>query len=143
MDIFNFFLIIHIAGGTLGLLAGTYIMIAKKGDKRHKLIGKIFALSMIGAGICSFILATMHRSEFLFAVGIFTIYLTCTGWRYLYLKNISNGQKPLIIDWVLMGFMLLGSMAFLVMGIQRIFRCYYFNICLERNRLYSPRLQNI
>ena len=38
MTLFNIFLFIHITGGTIGLLAGTYIMIAKKGNKRHKLI---------------------------------------------------------------------------------------------------------
>lgn len=126
MYLFKFFLTIHIIGGTLGLLAGTYIMLAKKGDKRHKLIGKIFSISMIGAGFCSFILATIHRNDFLFAVGIFTIYLASTGWRYLYLKNIAAGQKPLIIDWILMIFIFLGSSAFLVMGAKSIFDREYF-----------------
>lgn len=126
MDIFKIFLTVHIIGGTLGLISGTYIMLAKKGDKRHKLIGKIFAINMIGSGFCSFILATIHRSDFLFAVGIFTIYLASTGWRYMYLKNISNGQKPLIIDWLLMTLMLLGSIAFLAMGIKSILDKEYF-----------------
>ena len=31
--LFKIFLVVHIAGGTLGLLAGTYVMIAKKGDQ--------------------------------------------------------------------------------------------------------------
>ncbi|MEO0041742.1 MAG: hypothetical protein RL329_1190 [Bacteroidota bacterium] len=31
MNLFNILLIVHVIGGTLGLLAGTYIMIAKKG----------------------------------------------------------------------------------------------------------------
>lgn len=130
MDIFKIFLTLHIIGGTLGLLAGTYIMFAKKGDKLHKLIGKIFAISMLGAGVCSFVLATLHRSEFLFAVGIFTIYLASTGWRYLYLKNIIKGQKPIIIDWILMGFMLLGSIAFIVMGVWSILEKNYFGIII-------------
>lgn len=130
MDIFTVFLTIHIAGGTLGLLAGTYIMVAKKGDKRHQLIGKIFAISMLGAGICSFVLATLHRNEFLFAVGIFTIYLAGTGWRYLYLKNIIKGQKPILIDWILMGFMVLGSVAFTVMGIWSILAKNYFGVII-------------
>ena len=81
---------------------------------------------MLGAGICSFILATMHRNDFLFAVGIFTIYMASTGWRYLYLKNIRNGQKPLIIDWLLIAFMLLGCIAFLIMGAQSILDKEYF-----------------
>ena len=130
MDIFKIFLAIHIAGGTLGLIAGTYIMFAKKGNKQYKLVGKIFAISMLGAGICSFILATLHRNEFLFAVGIFTIYLAGTGWRYLYLKNIIKGQRPTTIDWILMGFMVLGSIAFIVMGTGSILKKNYFGIII-------------
>jgi uncharacterized membrane protein len=130
MDIFNIFLTIHIIGGTLGLLAGTYIMVAKKGDKRHKLIGRIFAISMLGAGICSFALATIHRNDFLFAVGVFTIYLASTGWRYLHLKNIAQGQKPQIIDWALMAFMVLGSIVFLIIGTRNILNKEYFGIII-------------
>jgi uncharacterized membrane protein len=118
MSIFNIFLTIHIIGGTLGLLAGTYISIAKKGDKRHKLVGKIFAFSMLGAGFCSFVLATLHRNDFLFVVGIFTVYMVATGWRYLYLKDIPNGQKPLLIDWLIIGFMALGALVFAYLGIR-------------------------
>ncbi len=118
MSVFNIFLTIHIIGGTFGLLAGTYISIAKKGDKWHKLVGKIFAISMLGAGFCSFVLATLHRNDFLFVVGVFTIYMVSTGWRYLYLKDIANGQKPLPIDWIIMGFMALGALVFAYMGIQ-------------------------
>jgi uncharacterized membrane protein len=115
---FNILLVLHIIGGTLGLLAGTYITIAKKGDKKHKLVGKIFALSMLGAGFCSFILATLHRNDFLFAIGIFTVYMVSTGWRYLYLRDIAKGQKPLMIDWVILGFMSMGVIAFAYMGIR-------------------------
>ena len=118
MSIFNIFLTLHILGGTLGLLAGTYIAIAKKGDKQHKLVGKIFAVSMLGAGFCSFILATLHRNDFLFVVGIFTIYMVATGWRSLYLKNIPNGQKPLPIDWIIMGFMAIGALVFAYMSVN-------------------------
>ena len=130
MELFKIFLTIHIIGGTLGLLSGTYIMIAKKGDKRHKLIGKIFSICILGAGICSFALATIHRNDFLFAVGVFTIYLASTGWRYLHLKNIVNGQKPKIIDWILMTFMILGSIVFLIIGTRNMLNKEYFGIII-------------
>ena len=126
MEMFNFFLFLHIAGGSIGLIAGSYIMLAKKGDKRHKLIGKIFAISMLGAGICSLILASIHRSDFLFAVGIFTIYMVGTGWRYLKLKDILKEQKPKIIDWMLMIFMILGCIRFAILGIKSILASQYF-----------------
>jgi hypothetical protein len=40
MSIFSIFLTLHIIGGTLGLLAGTYISIAKKGDNGTSWLGK-------------------------------------------------------------------------------------------------------
>jgi uncharacterized membrane protein len=128
MDIFTFFLTIHVLGGTLGLLAGTYIVIAKKGNKSHQLIGKLFSISMLGAGICSLILATIHRNDFLFTVGVFTVYLTSTGWRYMHLKNIPEGQKPKLIDWLLIVFMVLGCIAFSVIGINSIISKEYFGV---------------
>ena len=123
---FKIFLIIHIAGGTIGLLAGTYIMFAKKGDKLHKRVGKLFAFSMLGAGFSSLILAKLHHINFLFAVGVFTIYMTGTGWRYLYLKNIAKGQKPILIDWILMAFMIFGGIWFIKMGVVSIIDKEYF-----------------
>jgi hypothetical protein len=130
MNLFNILLIIHVIGGTLGLLAGSYIMIAKKGDKNHQRIGKVFAINMLGAGISSLALAMMHRNDFLFAVGVFTIYLAGTGWRYLFLKNLSNGQKPTWMDWFLMLFMSLASILFLVMAAQNLLDKNYFGIII-------------
>lgn len=125
--IFKVFLYFHIAGGTLGLLAGTYITIAKKGDKLHKLVGKIFSVSMLGAGISSLILATIHHINFLFAVGVFTIYLVGTGWRFLYFKH---NPKPILIDWLLFVFMILGCIGFIYMGLISIVDKEYFGVII-------------
>jgi hypothetical protein len=112
----------------LGLLAGTFVMIAKKGDTWHKQAGKIFAYSMLLSGFCSLILASLHRNDFLFAVGVFTIYLTGTGWRYLYLKNIPKGQNPMLIDWCLVGFMLIFGAVFIILGILSLIKGNSFGI---------------
>ena len=127
-SIFKVFLVLHIAGGTLGILAGTFIMFSKKGDKLHKTIGKIFAYSMLGAGFCSLILASIHRNDFLFAIGIFTIFMSGTGWRYIYLKKIADGQKPIWIDWLLFGFMILFGILLIGMGIYSVIQSKYFGI---------------
>lgn len=128
MSLFNFFLILHIVGGTLGLLAGSITILAKKGDKRHRLTGRIFAVCMLGAGISSLILAALHSNDFLFVVGIFTIYMTGTGWRYLAFKNLHVLQKALFIDWALIGFMLIGCILFLWFGVSYIYQKKYFGL---------------
>ncbi len=95
--LFNTFLILHILGGSIGLLTGTINLARKKGDKNHKQIGKIFAYSMLTAGFSAFVLSILHHNYFLFMVGIFTIYLVGTGYRYIYLKMLGSNQKPAFI----------------------------------------------
>ncbi len=85
---------------------------------------------MLGAGICSLILASMHTNNFLFAVGVFTIYMTGTSWRYLYLKKILEGQKPQLVDWLLMAFMILGSIWFIKIGIEAIISKNWFGLVI-------------
>ncbi len=116
-NLFKILLAIHIVAGSIGLIAGTVVTFAKKGNKLHKLIGKFFSVAMLSAGVCSLALAIMHRNDFLLAVGILTIYMAGTGWRYLYLKNIATGQRPIFIDWLLLAFMVIGSIVFIVIAI--------------------------
>jgi uncharacterized membrane protein len=128
--LFNFLLVLHISGGVVGLLLGSYIMIVKKGNKKHKQLGKIFAVAMLAVGFSSFGLAIIHTNTFLFAVGVFTIYMTATSWRYLKLKKIHDGQKPVFIDWLLQVFMTVGSFWFLKVGTQLLLSKQYFGIVL-------------
>ena len=87
MDIFRFILALHILGGSVGLISGTIVLILKKGDKIHKKIGSIFFWAMNLAGLCSFVLAVMHPNNFLFVVGIFTLYMNLTARSYLKFKR--------------------------------------------------------
>lgn len=115
-NLFNVLLALHITGGAVGLFTGTINIIRRKGDKKHKLIGKFFLYGMLTAGISSLMLSLMHPNYFLFIVGVFTIYMVSTGERYLYLKKLLHYQKPILMDWVLLGMMLLFGIAFIVFG---------------------------
>ena len=126
--IFKIFLVIHIIAGTIGLLSGTINIIAKKGDKRHRLIGKFFLYAMLTVGLSAFVLSTMHENYFLFIVGVFTFYMAATGDRYLSLKGLNSGQKPKQIDWLLTIAMLLFGLAFIVFGIYHLTRSNTFGI---------------
>ncbi len=116
-QIFNILLILHIIGGTLGIVCGTINIIRKKGDKTHKNVGKIFLYGMLVAGISSLILATMHPNNLLFIVGVFTIFLVGTGRRYLSLRGLATGQKPHLIDWLLTTMMLVFGLFFIGFGL--------------------------
>ena len=129
MDIlFKTFLVLHIIGGSVGLFTGTINLVCKKGDKNHKLVGKIFAFSMLTAGFSSFILSIILQNYFLFMIGVFTIYLVGTGYRYIHLKMLGSDQIPTILDWIITTMMLFAGFTFIGLGIYKIFLLDNFGI---------------
>jgi uncharacterized membrane protein len=126
--LFKIVIALHIISGSIGLILGSYNLIRKKGDKTHKLLGKIFAIAMISTGLTAFILSYLHPNFFLFIVGVFTIYLTFTGYRMISLKNILKGQKPLIIDYLISILMLLACFIFIYLGIKNLLQGNNFGI---------------
>jgi uncharacterized membrane protein len=130
MTLFNIVLVLHIISGTIGLLLGTYVLIRKKGDEIHKLLGKIFAIAMNMTGLSAFALSYIHPIFFLFIVGVFTIYLSFTGYRMIYLKNILKGQKPNIADYLVSSLMLVACGFFMFFGLKNIIQGNNFGIVL-------------
>lgn len=118
--LFQIFLTLHIIGGTVGLFTGTISLVRKKGDKKHKLVGKIFTYSMLTAGFSSLALSLMHYNYLLFMVGVFTIYLVATGNRYIYLKLLGSEQRPSTIDWTITVGMLIAGLFFIGLGIKNL-----------------------
>ena len=74
---------IHAFFGGIGLIAGTVIMFAKKGNQLHVKAGKIFSVGMLISTILSFIVCAFpnHHNSFLVLIGIFTIYMILLGNR--------------------------------------------------------------
>ncbi|CAN5179309.1 hypothetical protein BH09BAC3_BH09BAC3_00790 [soil metagenome] len=96
-------LVIHIAGGTLALITGLGAMLTKKGGKTHRNFGKAYFWSMTIVFIGALALALGHTKTFLLMVAFFSYYMTVRGYRILYLKNLSVGQKPNYVDWIITG----------------------------------------
>jgi uncharacterized membrane protein len=126
--IFNVLLVLHIIGGTAGIMSGTINIIRKKGDLLHKNVGKIFLYSMLMTGFSSLTLATMHPNNLLFIIGIFTIFLVGTGRRYLSLKGLAKGQRPHLVDWLLTGMMLVFGIIFISFGVYFLIKNELFGI---------------
>ncbi|MFD1551448.1 DUF2306 domain-containing protein [Putridiphycobacter roseus] len=86
-------IIAHVALGGIALLTGLLSIIAYKGKNLHKKSGKFFVYTMISSGLIAMVIALLpkHESPFLFSIGIFSTYLTLTGYRALRFKrqNIS------------------------------------------------------
>jgi uncharacterized membrane protein len=129
MDILStVFLILHIAGGAIGLLTGLVNVIRKKGDQSHVFVGKLFFFFMITAGVSSLVLAVLNPNHFLFMVGVFTLYMVSTGNRYLSLKQLLKGQKPRSIDWTITIFMLLAGLTFITLGTMSLINANFFGL---------------
>ena len=77
-------LMLHIGGGTLGMIAGATALIAPKGSQLHSLAGKIFFVSMlimsgIGAIAAPFTSAAAAKAPNAIA-GVMTFYLVLSSW---------------------------------------------------------------
>ena len=111
---------IHAFFGGIGLIAGTVVMIIKKGSLMHKKVGKVFSIGMLVSSVLSLVICAFpnHHNSFLLMIGIFTIYMILMGNRILNYKrkNYSNN-----LDKVISGTMLFTSIIMLVFGILPLF----------------------
>src|SRR5215472_8904256 len=73
-------LILHITGGTLGILTGFTAIFLRKGSRWHALAGKAFVASMLTMASCGTILALMRNEMNNVFGGILTVYLVATAW---------------------------------------------------------------
>lgn len=109
------FLAIHIIGGTVSLVAGCVNIIRKKGDRLHKKIGRAFLIGMVATGISAFVLAVIRPNQFLFAVGVFSVYMVVSGYRYIR-WNPAEGRHFGWFDRALTAAMVLAGLYFLWLG---------------------------
>jgi len=78
-------LFLHIGGGSLGMLSGATALVARKGERLHRIAGTVFFVSMltmsaIGASVSPFLpKGFLHELPNVFA-GIMTFYLVLTSW---------------------------------------------------------------
>ena len=91
-------LLVHIAGGTVGLLSGTAAIIFRKGSRRHALAGRIFVVAMLTMGSLAAYLAIVRHQPSNFGGGVFTFYLILTAWLT---ARRQDGQTARF-DWLLL-----------------------------------------
>jgi uncharacterized membrane protein len=113
MDVYKLFLIVHIFAGSIGLIAGTIVIEAKKGNDFHRFIGNIFFYSMLFAGVSAFVLSILKSNVFLFILGVFTVYMVLTGKSYLYYKR-NKSSKIRVTDKLVFLLMSLTVIAFVL-----------------------------
>lgn len=126
--IFTFFLILHIAGGSIGLLTGMLVLSLTKGKKLHKTLGMLFVFGMMIAGVSSLALAIMHPNPFLFMIGVFTLYMTGTGVRFI--KSKLSNPTPATFDRILQIGMGISGIILIGWGAKLLFDGSMFGVVL-------------
>ena len=84
-------LVLHISGGSVGILSGTVALLARKGSSTHRLAGNIFFVAMLtmsGIGAC---VAPFLPDRGSAVMGAFTFYLTASAWMTVKRKAGSVG----------------------------------------------------
>lgn len=87
-------LVLHIAGGIVGLLSGTAAMLYRKGSDGHRMAGKVFVVSMLIMAVCATYLAVLKHQMGNIIGGPLTFYMITTAW----LAGRRGDQKPGIFD---------------------------------------------
>jgi len=121
-------LILHITAGAIGLISGTINIARRKGDRLHKVIGIIFFYAMMVVGFSAIVLSLFNPNHFLTIVGVFTIYMVGTGFRYIQLRLAGVDNDPKALDWVMTYGMGLAGVLFLALGINALIQGNTFGI---------------
>lgn len=111
-------IVFHVIAGCGALFFGALAIILKKNTPKHKPIGKLYFWCMTVVFISSMFVSVVKGLLFLFMIGIFTYYATLIAYRALKLKNLHNGQKPHITDWlieIIAGITFLGMVVFAIL----------------------------
>jgi uncharacterized membrane protein len=127
MTLFNVLLGMHIFFGSVSLLLGAFILLTKKGDKRHKLAGMIYFYAMLLTAMLAIVMTYLNPNVFLFITAVFTAYMILSGKRYL---NKRSTDDVSMIDWLLTVAMCLFGLVFVTLGILNVVQSNFFGIVL-------------
>ena len=74
-------LVLHVGGGSAGLISGGISMGAPKGGRLHRTAGRVFVGSMLVMAAMAAITAPFTQRQGNVVGGVFTFYLVLTGWQ--------------------------------------------------------------
>lgn len=126
-------LILHILGGSIGLLSGTFAIAVRKGSRPHRASGNVFTIAMLtlaSSGLCLAILKSQRGN----IIGsIVTFYMITTAWLAGRRRNIG---RP---DWAALLVGLGGAAAVITLGVLTLHHpdknapagmCFFFGVVL-------------
>ena len=109
---------LHIAGGTVALLAGIGALVTNEGGLRHRQAGTVFLVSMSIVVGTVFVLLPLDPTPFrgiLALVALFSGYLAFSGYQALSRKRPAQTEHP--VDWIAAGGVILACIGLSVWGL--------------------------
>ncbi len=91
----TFPVVIHIAGGSVGLTSGAFALITQKGSQAHRLWGNIFFASMIVMALSGGYLAFVAKVHITVLAAVLSLYLILSS--LLTVKTCKNTQSYLVL----------------------------------------------
>lgn len=89
-------LLLHIIGGTLGILSGFVAVSLRKGSRWHGVAGNVFFISMLTMSGCGAYMALMKSEVSNVFGGLLTFYMVATAWVTVRRRDGGTG----IYGWV-------------------------------------------
>lgn len=84
--------VLHIAGGTIGLVSGTIAIFAAKGGRLHRAAGTVFVVSMLVMAAFAAYLAIVRPGQIVnLIIAPFAFYLVATAWLTVHRKEGAIG----------------------------------------------------
>lgn len=95
---------VHIAAGTIALMAAPLAMVAYKGGDWHRRWGKAFFYGMAVVCATAIMLGILIPADFWLALlAVLSFHMAASGYRSLYLKQMHKGLRPARVDIILHG----------------------------------------
>jgi uncharacterized membrane protein len=88
-------LVLHIVSGFLALGFGLLALLSKKGQRRHRLSGRVFFYLMLSVAFSAVIISGIKLNLFLLLIAGFAFYQNVQGYRSVKNKSL----RPSLIDW--------------------------------------------
>lgn len=106
----------HIIGASVAMIAGTIAILARKGERLHRLAGNVFFAGMLGmAGVGATVSPFLHEAQWTnTTAGAFTLYLAATGWATVMRPEGRIGRFEVLAFLVALGIALMGLALFVL-----------------------------
>jgi hypothetical protein len=93
---FSPILLFHICCGTMSVLAGFAAISVRKGSHRHRVVGNVFFISMLGLGLSGAYMGLLKSQVTNVLGGVLTCYLVATAWATARRRE----GEPGVFDWI-------------------------------------------